>query len=321
MARPGDSLRAGLAHVLAGVLVMASANVACGTAESAAEPPPGAPAEFEGPNFYEMSAPAPLAPGQLMPNGQPTVGELPGFMGFVNEEEARLSCSAAVGREEPDVLDPTLACRPILRAMISDFTYAGGDPTGVYFGEDSDLRGGTYFYASGPGGLSSDVTGDDWHLSGRISGISGFGLYLDGCALLDGSAFGGIEFSLWGSIGEGGSLVFFVGTAENQISHTWLNANKPSPDTPDEPPNLGRCIPYTTRYDGTCSEPRAVLTATESPVTLQVGWRDLVTGCPAPSVNAAEVTTIAWYFAQSPSGVYDVDIHIDNLRFTNASPL
>jgi hypothetical protein len=320
MARPGDSLRAGPENAFAGVLVLASMHIACGTAESGPEPRPGTPTEYEGPNFYEMSA-APPVPGQLLPSGQPSIGELPGFMGFVSEEEALLSCSAATERREPPTLDPTLSCAPITRPTISDFSYAGGDGTGVSFGADSDVRGGTYFYASEPGNLRSDVTGNDWHLSGRVSGISGFGLYLDGCALLDGSAFGGLEFNLWGNIGAGGSLVFFVGTADNQISYTWLNENRPTPDTPDERPNLGRCIPFTTRYDGTCSEPRATLTVAEEPVVLQVAWRDLGNGCPSVSVVAEEVTSIAWYFPEAASGPYDVDIHIDNLRFANASPL
>jgi hypothetical protein len=290
----------------------------CGTAASGPEPQPDVPVEYEGPNFYEMSA---AAPGQLVPNGLPSVGELPGFMGFLSEEEALLTCSAATERGEPPKLDPTLSCAPITRPTITAFTYAGGDGTGVYFGAESDVRGGTYSYASEASALRSDVTGNDWHLSGRIAGISGFGIYLDGCALLDGSAFGGIEFSLWGSIGAGGSLTFFVGTASNQISHAWLNENKPTPDTPDEQPNLGRCIPFTNRYDNTCSEPRTMLTVTEKPNVLQVAWRDLGAGCPSVSVEAAEVTSIAWYFSQPASGPYDVDIHIDNLRFANATPL
>jgi hypothetical protein len=321
MARPGDSLRGGPGHGFSGVLVLASAHLGCGTAESGPEPRPGGPPEYEGPNFYETAAPAPLVPGQLLPDGQPSVGELPGFMGFVGDEEALLSCRAATERAESPPLDPALSCAPVRRATISDFSYAGGNTSGVYFGTDSDVRGGTYFYGSGANGLRSDVTGNDWHLFGRISGISGFGLYLDGCSLLDGSAFGGIEFSLRGSIEAGGGLVFFVGTAENQISHVWLNENKPTPDTADEPPNLGRCIPFANRYDGSCSEPRTALMVTEDPITLQVAWRDLATGCPSASVTPSEVTSVAWYFPQGLSGAYDVDIHIDNLRFSNASPL
>jgi hypothetical protein len=38
-------------------------------------------------------------------------------------------------------------------------------------------------------------------------------------------------------------------------------------------------------------------------------------------LNPGEITAMAWYFPASPSGSYAVDIHIDDLRFTNAGPL
>lgn len=321
MARPGECLRAGSKGGFWCALLLGTSNAACGAAEQEPEPGSGGPAEYEGPNFYEMASGGSSALPAPEPGGLSGVETLPGFIGFVEDEEAILSCSLVTERAEAPPTDPALRCAPITRGTLSSFDTASGDPSGVYFGADSDVRGGTYSYASVAGDLRSDVTGGDWHLSGRISGIAGFGVYLEGCRQLDGSEFGGIEFSLWGSIGQGGSLVIIVGTAENQVSSGWLNANKPSPEAPDEPANLGRCVPFTSRYDGTCSEPRAALAVTDTPVTRLVGWRDLSAGCPASSVNAAELTTIAWYFPESPDGPYDVDIHIDNLRFASASPL
>jgi hypothetical protein len=297
-----------------------AALCACGTTERGPEQRQAVPEAYEGPNFYEPPADPPLEP---TPNGASGATGVPGFIGFVGEEGALMTCSAATERASaPDIgADPGLICAPIMRATISDFTFAGGDTANVYFGAESDLRGGTFFYPSGPNALTSDVTGGDWHIQGRVDGVSGFGLYSSGCTQMDAAAYGGIEFSAWGSIADGGGLFFFVGTAANQISHAWLNNNKPSADTPDEPTNLGRCVPVANRYDGTCSEPRTEISLTPSPTTLQVSWRDLIAGCPEATVNSREVISIAWYFPQSPAGAYDVDIHIDNLRFTDATPL
>jgi hypothetical protein len=321
MPRFGVKLRGVVSRAIA-PLALASSSSACGVAEGGPETRPVASEVYEGPNFYEMEAVTPSKPVPPRP-GQASIEDLPGFIGFVGEEGALTTCnSSSRGGTRTGEPDPALMCPAITRASINAFTFSeGSDTTGVFFGADTDVRGGTFFYAPASGTLASDVTGDDWHLYGNIGSISGFGLYLTGCSQLDASAFGGIEFSLWGSIEAGGGLMFVVGTAENQISHEWLNANKPSAETPDEPANLGRCIPLSSRYDGTCSEPRVALSVPASPRTLQVPWRELVAGCPEASVNARELTTIAWYFPQSAAGAYAVDIHIDNLRFTDATPL
>ena len=50
-------------------------------------------------------------------------------------------------------------------------------------------------------------------------------------------------------------------------------------------------------------------------------WRDLAEGCPDPGVDPSEITSIAWYFPQPIRGSYTVDIHIDDLRFTDEAPL
>ncbi len=304
-------------------LALGCCPVACGADEGTAEPRGEAPATFEGPNFYEPGGGPGPEPQQPAADSPPVASPVPGFVGFVGEEAALATCSAATGRDSvpADEADPSLMCRPITRASISDFPYAGGDTRGVFFGAASDVVGGTFFYPEGAGALGSDVTGNDWHLSGTVAAISGFGLYLSGCSQLDAAAYGGIEFNVWGSLGQGGSLVFFVGTAANQVAHTWINENKANPADPDEPPNLGRCIPLSNRYDGTCTEPRTAVPVAATPTTVQVPWRALTDGCPELSVNPREITAIAWYFAPSPSGPYDVDIHIDDLRFADVSPL
>jgi hypothetical protein len=297
-------------------LPLASVLLACGSSgEDAAGSGLATRAGYEGMNFYESNADEPPSIGSL------PLGGSPGSYGFVNSDEALPVCSAGVGqRARADAGDSTLACPRVTRETISDFTFAGSQ-SGVTFGPDAALPGGTFHYPDGPEALTSDVGGDDWHLYGTVSGTSGFGIYLNGCRQVDATAYRGIAFSLWGEIGDGGELVFFVGTAENQVASSWVNANGSSEAEPDEPVNLGRCIPLSSRYDGTCREARSSLTVLPALVPTVILWRDMGEGCPEPGVNPAEITAIAWYFQQPVSGSYTVDIHIDDLRFTDEAPL
>jgi hypothetical protein len=271
---------------------------------------------YEGPNFYESDA-SPSAPGS---GTGPVLARVPGFYGFASGDDPSSACGGAVERERM-VEGPAsvgLACPPVAHELISDFTFgAGANPTGLTLAADASFAGGTFFYPEGMPGLTSDITGGDWHLSGTVGSVSGFGLYLSGCRQIDASAYNGFVFDLWGRIASGGSLVFFVGTAAQQVSDVWLNDNKASPTDADEPPNLGRCIPTASRYDGTCREPRVTLPVTETRTEVRVLWQDLVGGCPQASVDASEITAIAWYFPQATSGSYSIDVHIDDLRFTN----
>jgi len=270
---------------------------------------------FEGENFYEsMLDQAPPVP---------IPASVPGFYELVSGEEGISECVARAPDPDPPLtLDPALRCPEVRRGAIDDFDeLSGAGASGTTFPPGGAWPGGTFFYPMGGSALSSDVSGRDWHLSGTVSEISGFGLYLSGCQQLDASSFRGVAFTLWGSIGAEGQLVFFVGTAENQVSHEWLNEHKSSPSDPNEPPNLGRCTPVSARYDGSCREPRLTLGVNEEPTQVSVLWPTLSEGCPADMVNPGEITAMAWYFPQSPDGPYPVDIHIDDLRFTNAGPL
>jgi hypothetical protein len=287
-----------------------------GISESPASAGEGRVDSYEGPNFYESET----SMGESVPSVAPMLDMVPGFYGLASGDDPSSACGAAVERERlgEGPTEPGLVCPPVTRDLISEFTFSSGaNPKGVTLGVEASFAGGTFFYPDDMGGLTSDVTGDDWHLSGTVKEVSGFGLYLSGCRQIDASEYSGIVFNLWGRLASGGSLVFFVGTAAQQVSDVWLNENKASPTDADEPPNLGRCIPAVSRYDGTCREPRLTLPVTETPTQVRVSWQDLVGGCPQASVNPSEITAIAWYFPQAPAGAYSVDVHIDDLRFTN----
>jgi len=312
--RRADALAHAARPLSAGI---ACALLACGDSSGSVATGGGVAARsgYEGMNFYEANGdePPPIASAPL--------GAAPGSYEFVSGDDALPACSAGVGQRATAAPgDPALACPPIAREMISDFSFTG-NPNSVTFSPDAAVPGGTFHYPDGPGGLVSDVTNGDWHLYGTVRSISGFGLYLSGCGQVDAAAYRGIAFTLWGEIGDGGALVLFVGSSENQVASSWINANEPSPAGADEPINLGRCLPLATRYDGTCREARRILNVPPAPEPSLILWRDLAEGCPEPSVNPSEVTSIAWYFPQPARGSYTVDIHIDDLRFTDEGPL
>lgn len=294
------------------MLLLSGAVLGCGSSELGVQQRLSGGEAYEGSNFYEGE-------GESTPS-RPTVPDgVPGFVEFVSGEENLSACLLGTERERASQSgDASLVCPPAVSADISDFTFMG-NPAGVTFGPDSSVPGGTFFYPAD--GLTSDVTAGDWHLTGTVSNVSGFGLYLSGCALLDASAHRGITFTLWGEVGAGGSLVFFTGTAANQVSHEWLSENATTAAERAEPPNLGRCVPVSNRYDGSCREPRATLVVSDTPTRVELLWRDLTEGCPVPTVDPREITTIAWYFPPAAGGPYAVDIHIDELRFTDVGPL
>jgi hypothetical protein len=179
---------------------------------------------------------------------------------------------------------------------------------------DAAFSGGTYFFPT-EGSFTSDMTEDDWHLSGTVDAISGFGLYLAECQPLDASAFRGVAFTLWGNIEGDRPLIFFIETAAQQVSSVWINANKANPSDPDAAPNSGRCIPEDTRYDGSCREPRVTLTVSSEPTSVELTWAEFTGGRPVPDVSPSEITSIAWSLPRGRAARYDFDIHIDDLRF------
>jgi hypothetical protein len=272
--------------------------------------------QYEGPNFYE-SEDARRASAESAPPRpeQPTTDF---FAAPLQDGSAGSSCVSSPRESADDAQRSALGleCPPSASSAISSFAFSpGGSATGVIFGPDAAFPGGTFFYPDASSGLHSDITGNDWHLSGTVANLSGFGLFLAGCREIDASKYAGIAFRLWGHVDAPGSLVFFVGSAAHQVASDWLNAHKQSPNDPDEPTNLGRCIPIGQRYDNSCREPRIGLPVTEAPTSIQVQWRELVDGCPAASVDASQITSIAWYFPPASPG-YEVDVHVDDLRFT-----
>jgi hypothetical protein len=232
------------------------------------------------------------------------------------------------------------AC-PAPLADITDFTYdpsvAGTTASIVHFGNNVGLPGGEWVSPnSGTYALASDVTQNNWHITGKVGDYSGFGLYFDSCSRFDASKYKGISFTISGSVAVGNKVTLAVGTLNDTVAWEWTNANgKTSAASTDS----GRCKPpcnqcpnatmctaqvcMTTNqyYHPGCADPTKDVPVTATPVTQTVYWTDLANGLPEASVTPSTLTSIAWSLP-NPAGVgtasvtpYDVDITIDDLKF------
>lgn len=215
-------------------------------------------------------------------------------------------------------------CLPAIETVLLDFTFdtgmGGAAPSEVdgEFGDYSTtFSGGTYTYPLGDGDLVSDVTGDNWHISGNVNEYAGFGLYFGGgCARVDASMFSGIRLTISGDTG-GSPVTLSVGSTANQIASTWREDQGQT----DVVPNFGECMPITNEYDGSCVTPTYVIAAgdvSETPTTVDIMWADLMGGEPS-DVDPSEITAIAWYFEWSEThtaaDAYDIDVVIDDIEF------
>jgi hypothetical protein len=220
--------------------------------------------------------------------------------------------------------DPNaVACGTASDAVLLDFAAGMGgasSTTDSTFGDfTTTFSGGTFLY---PDALTSDVTGENWHISGELNDYGGFALYFADCTKVDASAYKGIKFTISGNT-DGRPVTLNVGTAANTITSAWLQANKAASD-PDVEPNFGRCTPAENRYDGTCSDATYQVTVTETATTVEIPWADLTgakAGGQAIAIDPSEITFIGWNF-EAPAGAgtatvtaYPVDVVIDDIGF------
>jgi len=218
------------------------------------------------------------------------------------------------------------ACSPVMvqtgMATIMDFTSLSGAAT--TFQINGAMGGGTFIYPDAGTqtdlmGLTSDVSGGNWHITGLVKDYAGIGLYLT--CKTDMSNYSGLSFDIQGTfanngMGDGGapaaSLTMSVGDAQTDVDSAH-NAN---------PPSWGTCVPAPgNQYDGTCAAATKAIPLTAAPVTQTVHWTDLTGGKKVGASNLspdpAQITSIAWVLPWSGDGAarYSVDITIDNIKF------
>ena len=218
------------------------------------------------------------------------------------------------------------ACTPVMvptgAASILDFTGATG--AAATFQINGMMAGGTFIYpeaASQPDqmGLTSDVSGGSWHITGVVKNYAGIGLYLS--CKTDMSNYSGLQFDIQGSFTANG-----VGTGTVPAASVTLTVGDAQTDVDSAhnatPPTWGTCVPATgNQYDGTCASPTKAIALTGAPVTQMVHWTDLTGGKKVGGSNLSpdptQITSIAWVLPWSATGAaqYTVDIVVDNIKF------
>jgi len=228
----------------------------------------------------------------------------------------------------------TACLKPDPSGAITNFTFNadGGAtdqvPWGMY---GTTLSGGESAYANSGATLTSDVTGSDWHLMGNIANYAGFNIYYntmapDGsagptCNKFDASAFKGIQFTIWGTVGGNNMITMGATTVDDAVVYGWLDSKdagspaSPTPGTCTPTPGMGNGQYY---HPG-CNDPTyafAVTGTQAAPQTVSVPWGSFTGGLPIAGVTPTGIMAIYWNFAwMPPTTAYDVDIHIDNLEF------
>jgi hypothetical protein len=207
-----------------------------------------------------------------------------------------------------------LATPPLITDFTTPPTDAGTVTAKATFGVyGTSFSGGTYIYPDSATGLVSDVSANNWHITGTVGDYSGLGFYWNNCALLDASAYKGISMTISGTI-PAGTLFMSVGTAEDTITTAWYQTY----GTPPISPTFGTCTPKSnSQYDGTCGAPYANITVTATPTTVTIPWALLTGGKPQPTVTPSKITGISFYFNWGGTGSvpYPVDVTIDDLSF------
>jgi len=206
-------------------------------------------------------------------------------------------------------------CPPSAQAMISDFSSAN-------FGGTGSLSGGLYVYPTTDAyPLTSDLTGGNWHIAGKVGTYSGFGLFFDGCNRIDASAYAGISFKVSGTVDQDGSITLELSTLNDTITAAWLNSHGGSTAVTDP----GRCLPPDSAANQwaqtTCAEPQQVIPVTTTPTVQNIYWADFAGGKPETAVTPSDITSIHWFLPNPPGAgtdsptTYQADITIDDLSF------
>jgi hypothetical protein len=228
------------------------------------------------------------------------------------------SATAGAGGSSGSTQTDGVQCPVLTGALITDFTDTSADGGAA---DSTTLAVGEHVYpTSGQYMVTSDVTQNNWHLSGTLGDYSGFGLDLINCSRIDASAYRGIQFTISGSVSApSASIVTLgVGTLNNAISSDWLSSHGGSSGGP------GRCLPKsgTNQYDQPdCKDAKKDIPVTALPTVQRVLWTDFTGGNPEPGVTPTDIISIYWYFP-NPTGVgtaavvpYHADIVIDDLQF------
>jgi hypothetical protein len=209
-------------------------------------------------------------------------------------------------------IPPPPPCTPIvaMTPVLDDFSM--GDNFGDFFSTPS----GT---AEAYGGLTTDTSGGNWHITGTVSGsVGSAGFFLDflsaGC-VVDLSLYQGIQFTIGGSVGPSGKINLQVFTGEDNFVQT---GNAPPTDTDILQHNS--CLWKNNMYSE-CLEPTRTITVPAAtpaaPATLSFTWNQFTGGRPKATPDPMLISRIQ-FLPLAPStgadaaGSYDIDVVLDD---------
>lgn len=166
---------------------------------------------------------------------------------------------------------------------------------------DDSLSGGSFDYNGNSSTITAthDAEAENMHIEAKVEDYAGFGLWFGPCS--DASEFSGVQFTISGTISNGGTLDFQVQTSRNYPI--------------DTENTKGECEGT---FDDNCGfNTKSNVVVTETAEVVQVPWGDLVGGKPLASLDPTELLGIQWQFncpsdAEEPC---EVDVVIDDVTF------
>jgi hypothetical protein len=211
---------------------------------------------------------------------------------------------------------PVVPCTPAIAMMplLTDFS------TGDTFGDGATMPTGI---AEAYGGLTTDTSAGNWHVTGTVAGDSGStGFFIDfpGCPV-DLSRYQGLEFTIGGVVSPNGRILMQVFTGEDNFVQL---ANMPPAS--DDVVLHNSCL-WTTNMYRECVEPSRTITVpasatTTAPTKVSLNWNQFVAGIPRANPNPALITRIQFLPVTPPTtgGSYDIDVVIDDLGLVPFTP-
>ena len=152
----------------------------------------------------------------------------------------------------------------------------------------------------GPIGLTEDMTGSNWHITGWV-GQSASAFVMVFTCLIDASAYDGLQFTLKGNAGTPSTLTMQAAFAGDEPGSYVV-------------PGMGLCNSSL----GACSAPFAMINVPANVTTVQVPWTAFGGGKPIAALDPKQLVLFRWSFISRPAP-YPVDVTVDDMKFYSAT--
>jgi len=229
--------------------------------------------------------------------------------GTGNTSTAGSSSGGAAGAGGGSSPDGTFACaaKKPAGSLVTEFADLGPNPTNAgQFVFTLGVPGGTFGYQ--PKEFVTTDASKSLNIKGKVMNYDGFGVYFTDCT--DASSFTGVSFNIKGMVGPGGKLNFrFQSNADMAVNTA---AKK------------GGCkVPAgTTDAYPVCHPPTFDIPVSAAGGVVEVKFSDVTGGVPVAAVDGKDLVGLEWAFAWAGATdtPYDVDVTLDDIKFTGGSP-